>query len=599
MNRKSIPVLVIFLIVFSSFHVSGFPLHKENTILAFTEPASSTFPQQVLSFSRSVILAASIDDYISATPLAAKHHIPLILVSHPLTRIASFLSLYTPDHVYAVGETPFDATPLTDEDLLVETEPSTTEYVIIAKKHGEFSIVGDYLCAYHQGTIIYADSLDDPIILETLQDCLPTYCALVWNPDEFECSAYVKTRLRFTCSLCTSTMPEFLLHTLARIDDDPYIDATFGFITGSDVTDATLLLAREIVYDDLMGDWKHNALFAPGFSTGETLCDTLDLTYIEKEQESYHAQAFLDALNNGVKYACFFGHGTPINLLFDRTRNASDPHASHLVSCPQAHQYLINRGEQSVLIPENYTIFPTIFCMEACLTGLTGRVYDKKTGDPLTYDCQDFRNHSISLTLIRSGAAAYIGSSTIGGIGATYPYLLASAYNWSLGDIVTHMNNKFIAHRLSYFIIPLYLYKYDPRIVLFGDPAFNPSHDIQTTCEDYYRVTTQETRLFGSEQTTRVTIQHLNDFDVSFGKVEITADTADTSSSLKLSNRVLLLNNIFHIHEFVSEELVGHRIEQHNEKIILYWTIDHPDVGMNTWHILVTPERPWIYTIDD
>ena len=596
-------VVLIFLLVLSLSNVSivavDIPLQIEETNCL--KSSMETISKNTHDFNRSVILAASVKDYVAATPLAAHFQIPLILISNPLQRIQYFIDLYNPYTVYEVGDTVFDAITLTEHDLVIESDDASDDYVVIAKNNDEFSIVGEFLSLYHRGRIIYADALDDPSILEQLQKYNPSYCALVWNPDEFKCHAMVKTNIFFMYSLCQSTMPQFLLNQLALIDDDPYIDVSFGFVTGCDVTDATLLLAREMVYDDLSGDWKNKALFSPGRDDGEHLCEQFQLEFLGRRNQQYNAQVFLDSINEGVKYACFFGHGDPLSILFDTSPNPNDPDATSLISCPHAYQYLVDKGRNCVYLPDNLTFKPTIFIMEACLTGLTGMLYDSMTDQPLMYECDDFRNHSISLKMIRSGAAAYIGSSTIGGVNTVYPYLLGSGYNWSLGDVVTHKNNHFISHSLWISPFPLYIYRYDPRIVLFGDPAFKPSLPVDMTTEDFYEVETTETSLGGVEQTTMVTVKHLKEFiDRSFGKIEITRYSADKYTGLKWLNSFVCKNNIYNMKERVNELMMGHRIEEDQGRIYLSWDVDgHPDIAGNTLKIFVTPERPLFYIVQD
>jgi hypothetical protein len=577
------------------------------SVAAFEKKDVSFFPVKPMynslnthNFNNSIILAASQDDYVAAIPLATKYQLPLILVSEPFNRIEYFIELYNPMITYEIGDTIFDAISLTENDLEVESDETLDDYVVIAKKNGEFSIVGEYLASLHHGRIIYAENLEDPVILEELKQINPTYCALVWNPDEFECHAFVKTKIWFTCSICQSTMPQFLLDQLTRLDDDPYIDVSFGFITGSDVTDASLLLAREMVYEELIGNWKDDALFSPGRSNAQDFCEEFELEYLGKNDNDYNAQVFVDSIKNGVKYACFFGHGNPLTLLFDTSSNANAPDATSLISCPQFYQYLKEKGKNVVYLPDDLTIKPTIFIMEACLTGLTGMLYDSISGQSLMYECNDLRNHSIALKMIKSGAAAYIGSSTIGGVDTAYPYLMASAYNWSLGDIVTHKNNKFISQTWWLIPTPLYIYKYDPRVVLFGDPLFTPSLPIETTDEDFYDIETVEKLSGGFEQTSVVKVKHLKeDIDISFGKVEISRKSADKGTGFQLSNKVICKNNIYNMNERVYEQLMGHRIEEDHGSIYLSWDVNYPEIGGNTLNILVTPERPIWYSIEE
>lgn len=593
-------LLLVTFVLFTSSTVSAINKMnyvEKNDIVQYSMVTSN---QNIFNFDRSIILAASREDYVAATAFAAKQHIPLILVSEPVDRINYFIDLYEPFQIYEVGETIFDAVALSEDDLIVEEEESTNEYVVIAKEQGEFSIVGEYLSSLHHGRIIYAENLEDPVILEELKQINPTYCALVWNPDEFECHAFVKTKIWFTCSICQSTMPQFLLDQLTRIDDDPYIDVSFGYITGSDLTDASLFLAREMVYEELIGNWKDKALFSPGRSKAQDFCEEFELEYIGKNDDDYNAQVFLDSIKNGVKYACFFGHGDPLTLLFDTSSNPSSQQSSSLISCPDYYDYLKDNGRNVVYLPDNLTIKPTIFIMEACLTGLTGMLYDSISGQPLMYECNDMRNHSIALKMIRSGAAAYIGSSTIGGVDTAYPYLIGSAYNWSLGDIVTHKNNKFISQTWWLIPAPLYIYKFDPRVVLFGDPLFTPSLPIETTDEDFYEIETVEKLSGGFEQTAVVKVKHLKeDIDISFGRVEISRKSADEGMGFQWCNKVICKNNIYNINEQVYEELMGHRIEEDHGHIYLSWDVNYPEIGGNTLNILVTPERPIWYSIEE
>lgn len=216
-----------------------------------------------LNFTKSVILASDSDNYCAAIPLASKNKAPLILVAKPYDRIQHFLDLYKPLHVYEVGDTPFNGTLLSEDDLINYTINESNDYVVIAKKNGEYSGVARYLASLHEGKLIFANSLDDDTILQHLKEIQPRYCALVWNPDDFKGSMLWLYFNGNGIVISKSTMTKFIEKMLTKIDSDPYIDVSFGFITGSDITDATLLISREIVYNELNEEWKNKAMFAP------------------------------------------------------------------------------------------------------------------------------------------------------------------------------------------------------------------------------------------------------------------------------------------------------------------------------------------------
>lgn len=593
MTKNIIQIIVILLLLSSSFvGISG--QMGKSTVDAYNIVKSTGINQGDLDFTRSVILASNSEHYSAATPLAAKYQIPLILVSEPCDRIQHFLDLYEPLHVYEIDDTPFNATILSEEDLITEGGEELNDYVVIAKENGEFSIVGEYLASLHNGTLILADSLDDKIILEHLKELQPRYCALVWTPDDFRCDLVTLIIPPFVAiAFSKSTMTKFTIDTLTKIDNDPYIDVSFGFVTGSDTTDASLLISRELIYEEIDGDWKNRALFTPPSSDTEDFCSELGVEFIGKNGTHYNAQEYLDAVKQGAKYTHFFGHGYPIGLQFDITADHSSRNVSYLTSCPKEHQRLLDKGKNSVYIPDNLTIKPTIFIMEACLAALTGNVYDPVTKKEW-YDCDDFRNHSVSLKFIRAGAAAYIGSTTNGGVMSYHPYMLMSAYGWSLGDAAKHINNGFITSRYFVNPFPVALGSFEPRVVLFGDPAFTTSFPVETTQDDFYDVDMSER----NGRTSAIHITHKKGIDVTFGKVEINKIKADRLK-IKFHNFVFVKDKVLDLKWIVDEFSVNHFIEEDNEKINLCWSARLPSIGNNTLTIFPTRERAIFYIIDD
>jgi hypothetical protein len=392
-------------------------------------------------------------------------------------------------------------------------------------------------------------------------------------------------------------MTKFIENMLTKIDNDPYIDVSFGFVTGSDVTDASLLISREIVYDDLKKECKNRALFAPSFDGDDKkIAGLLGLEWIGLANRSYSAHNYLAEVKEGAEWAFFFGHGSPITLEFDFTPDHSWPYASFLTSCPKEYQKMLDEGKNAVYLPDNLTISPTIFIMEACLAGLTGNVYGAITKKGW-YDCDDFRNHSISLKLIRAGAAAYIGSTTDGGVMTYGPYMVMSAYNWSLGDAVRHIDNVFIAN--GYFVKPLTLFKFEPRAILFGDPAFKPYLPVKTNQSDFYDVEVENINFLGENKTFMVSIHHKKNISYSFGKIEINRTMADRLR-IKFANYPILINKIRETQLGIAPEvIIGHLIEEDHGKIYLCWHAMFISViGNHTLKIVATPERPFLYVIE-
>ncbi len=224
---------------------------------------STTLQGGNLNFTKSVILASDSDNYCAAIPLASKNKAPLILVAKPYGRIQHFLDLYKPSHIYEVGDTPFNGTLLSKGDLINYTINESNDYVVIAKKNGEYSGIARYLASLHEGRLILTNSLDDDTILQRLKEIQPRYCALVWNPDDFKGNILWLYANGNGVVISKSTMTKFIEKMLIRIDSDPYMDVSFGFVTGSDATDASLLISREIVYNELNEEWKNRAMFAP------------------------------------------------------------------------------------------------------------------------------------------------------------------------------------------------------------------------------------------------------------------------------------------------------------------------------------------------
>ena len=555
---------------------------------------STTLQGGNLNFTKSVILASDSDNYCAAIPLASKNKAPLILVAKPYGRIQHFLDLYRPSHIYEVGDTPFNGTLLSKGDLINYTTNESNDYVVIAKKNGEYSGIARYLASLHEGRLILTNSLDDDTILQRLKEIQPRYCALVWNPDDFKGNILWLYANGNGVVISKSTMTKFVENILTKIDSDPYIDVSFGFVTGSDATDASLLISREIVYNELNEEWKNKAMFAPSDLDSKKICDLIGLEWIGLANKSYNAYNYLEELKNGVSWACFFGHGSPVTLEFDTTPDHSSPYASFLTACPKTYQEFINEGKDAVYLPDNLTIPPTIFTMDACFAGLTGNVYGMVTKKGW-YDCDDFRNYSISLRLIRAGAAAYIGSTTEGGIMNYAPYIIMSAYNWSLGEAVRHIDDMFIAN--GYFVKPFAVFKAEPRAILFGDPAFKPSFPVKTNQSDFYDV---EVKSFGFiNKTFMVLIHHKKNVSYSFGKVEINRKMADRLR-IKFVNYPLLINKIQGVgFGFVPEMMIGHIIEEDHGKIYLCWhAMFIPAIGNHTLKIIATPERPFVYIIE-
>jgi hypothetical protein len=194
-----------------------------------------------------------------------------------------------------------------------------------------------------------------------------------------------------------------------------------GVITGFDLEDMSLLVARTTAYPSLVGEWKSRVLNANIFDPDMDTQSADDSgTLIKLGGKRLTADTFDRAVRT-VGYIFVSAHGSGSGFLFNNSRW---PVTNATLSLP-----------------------PVIFVAEAC-----------KTADVT----EDGLDNSVALKVLSSGAVAYIGSIDVGGVAlvSDQPFL-NSTKQTPLGELVRLENSARMDVDEDY-----------PRAVLFGDPTF-------------------------------------------------------------------------------------------------------------------------------
>jgi len=215
----------------------------------------------------------------------------------------------------------------------------------------------------------------------------------------------------------------YALYEACRLSDGSRVyDVGVGILTGLTPHDVALLMAHTYAYPELGGDWKTRVLNAGAKSTPDT--NTVHKQPFEVVQltgSDFTGDAFLEAMR-GSGYVAVEAHGSASGLALE---DGSWPGRREITGLP-----------------------PLIFVAESCKTGDIG---------------ENGVDNSVALRVIAGGAAAYIGSMEVGGVGLIGQHGFAfSTPTTPLSTLVRLQN----AARMD-------VDADTPRVILIGDPTFH------------------------------------------------------------------------------------------------------------------------------
>ena len=442
-------------------------------------------------------------------------------------------------------------------------------YVILATKRS----TGTYASAIEKALALHAgaeridfepDDLDD--VLDALQKVQPRYALVFIQPDELD--------VNFAWRWLTMT---------SRIDDDPFVDLRTGFVTGATPEAALAFVERiaavasgRVRIPGACVDNLGPAELAPAasFNTfpGAMMLPGALSERFTPRSISHGKSGFTDdrlATLDGAGFVHFGGHGHP-----DR----------------------IDDGLRAAQVP-GLALAPCIVFNGACYTGVTGRWFDETTG--VTAEKTVTADDSFCLQMLQKEVAGYLAALHSDHGMPVYQEMEYLAFaGASLGDVIKHTYDgvvlgaggklpKFeplVAGADSSFTTPAdVMLKGTAARILLGDPAlivcdgFLPAPFSFTIADEDGRLRITATVTNADLKSTFTDTYHndLNpqapfndravvivDLPDGWGKVAGVENVAVTAAGKPLPHR-----------------LVGHAVEQDNDRFRLHVQIDVPATG--------------------
>lgn len=345
--------------------------------------------------------------------------------------------------------------------LLGAAPPATGGYLVLVEPgDGDaYSPAAHALAALHDGAAVLPCNVDDAVaLLKTLKEYQPRYVAFVLPPDRID----VQVAHR-------------LLEVATNVDDDPFVDYEYAFITGRDGAAASAFVERIQAAPQreygrragFFGSWEGPVVprvEGGGAAKALKLDMAAHLIGVKDgdEQRAEKAKAaFADFATRDV--LLFFSHGYPDQMVAcfkapDLRDWKVDLHGAILINC-------------------------------ACYNGAPGRWWELNFADGSYVDRSVIDpEKSVALAVIDSGAAGYIGGiDPWHGPLANQVFLLVTDNGMSLGGASKRMYDRlalaFQPHRTQY--VPMSDRRFTGEgegnrlnngagMIVYGDPAFAP-----------------------------------------------------------------------------------------------------------------------------
>jgi hypothetical protein len=265
-----------------------------------------------------------------------------------------------------------------------------------------------------------------------------------------------------------------------QLDDDEFTEISTGRIIGSDVYDASTVVARTLAYNDLAAnsDWVSKALLVANPPSGPQSPTTGDIkAYMEdarlsvelEDWEKANCPEVMMEMNNGKNIVFFLHHSSVYTWGFNEWATLEP-------DLDSADIKMLRLAPQTT---QAYT------CLAGRLKGGWYSIYS----DELLYEPLDL-DRSIALAFLEAGSANYISSDSLTYVFVTedfskdfYQSLIYD--NMTVGDALTHAKNLYLLKRtyaeemLEEY--PLWLEEITGMIndtskqfILLGDPMFKP-----------------------------------------------------------------------------------------------------------------------------
>ncbi|MBN2005420.1 MAG: hypothetical protein JXA21_18830 [Anaerolineae bacterium] len=215
----------------------------------------------------------------------------------------------------------------------------------------------------------------------------------------------------------------YALYETCRLSKGSQVyDVGVGILTGLTPHDVALLMARAYAYPELDGEWKTRVLNAGAKSVPATnTTPEQPFAVIQLKGSDFTGNAFLEAMRQ-TGYVAVEAHGSPSGLALE---DGLWPGQREITGLP-----------------------PLIFVAESC-----------ETGDIGEYGV----DNSVALRVIAGGAAAYISSMEVGGVG------LIGQYGFALSTPATPLSTLVRLQSAARMDVDADT----PRVILIGDPTFH------------------------------------------------------------------------------------------------------------------------------
>ncbi|MHC1632146.1 MAG: C25 family cysteine peptidase [Methanotrichaceae archaeon] len=401
---------------------------------------------------------------------------------------------------------------LTD-NFTVEVTSSASPINITAFSHTKIpklSLTSAQIAAARKGLIV--DVADDPQnvdpakVEEDMYDLVeelkisPQYLIVVGGPGS----------LPFPSTGLKQQMRQYLHDDIYRefqiqLDDDDYQEVAAGRIIGLNIYDTSQLVARNLVYDKIEGDWRNRSLIisSPANPTiwpqspipikiGEYLrAAGLDTENLREEYASY--QRVSSEMNNGQNIVYFDYHGN------ERVWQLS--------------LWALMDWALDVTQVKEWTLAPQTTIVTACSTSrLKGATLDLGNGVDMYIPMR--LKDSIALAFLKAGSVNYVGPTAESWIflsedHSNNMYQALVFKNATVGESLMSANNLYVAkmksakdidfEKIDEIYLPDWEYSVKDmlnqtanRFMLFGDPTFRP-YIPKTPDLPYNTKTTNET----------------------------------------------------------------------------------------------------------
>jgi len=420
---------------------------------------------------RPIYIVSSWQDYLRLVPLSVRDgYVPLLYneKNKPTAAILTFAGLY--------GGHPITLDTKEIEPLIAGQWPRA-EKIVVTQNHRRLALVASTIAAALKAPLYFSPlppealqqshtaqvlAVGDVVIPDTpevvrlrdLEEALAYYDTLVGHKQiavlaaddhtaflAAQVAAYHRSVLILEASEIPQRRPRYLawvvrpgtvtpkavqdLYTLCRFTPGSRVyDVGFGVLTGLNLHDTALLIARAYAYPDLQGPWKTRLVDARADRrAGSQTPGDGPFEVVTLQGDDLTDQNLLQAMESAAQ-VMVEAHGDPsgFKLSNGRWRGPDD----------------------TAGLP------PFVFVAESCATA----------------DIAGHRvKNSVALHIVAGGAVAYIGSMGIGGVGliGDYPFAFSTP-RVPLGELVRLQN----AARMD-------LDADVPRVLLIGEPTFHQS----------------------------------------------------------------------------------------------------------------------------